>query len=60
MAQSRFLLSNGFFKTPACFSKDNVSRWTFLHVPVYMITVGDFQSDWLKCNPIKLKGQRGR
>ena len=21
-------------------------RWTFLHVPVHMITVGDFQSDW--------------
>ena len=20
-------------------------RWTFLHVPVHMITVGDFQSD---------------
>ena len=35
--------------------------WTFLHVPAHMITVGDFQSDWRKCNPIKkLKGQRGR
>ena len=30
-----------------------MSRWTFLHVPVHMITVGDFQSDWRKCNPIK-------
>ena len=30
MAQSRFLLSNEFFKTPGCFSKDNVSRWTFV------------------------------
>ena len=30
MTQSRFLLSNEFFKTPGCFSKDNVSRWTFL------------------------------
>ena len=31
--------------------------WTFLHVPADMITVGDFQSDWRKCNPIKkLKG----
>ena len=27
--------------------------WTFLHVPAHMITVGDFQSDWRKCNPIK-------
>ena len=36
-------------------------RITFLHVPAAMITVGDFQSDWRKCNPIrKLKGQRGR
>ena len=35
--------------------------WTFLHVPADMITVGDFQSDGRKCNPIKkLKGQRGR
>ena len=35
--------------------------WTFLHVPAHMITVGDFQSGWRKCNPIKkLKGQRGR
>ena len=33
--------------------KDNVSRWTFLHVPVHMITFGDFQFDWRKCNPIK-------
>ena len=41
--------------------KDNVSLWSFLHVPVQMITVGDFQSDLRKCNPIKkLKGQRGR
>ena len=30
MTQSRFLLSNEFFKTPGCVSKDNVSRWTFL------------------------------
>ena len=27
------------------------------HVPAHMITVGDFQSDWRKCNPIK-KAQR--
>ena len=41
--------------------KDNVGLWTFLHVPAHMITVGDFQSDWRKCNPIKKrKGQRGR
>ena len=34
--------------------------WTILHVPANMITVGDFQSDWRKCNPIKkVKGQRG-
>ena len=26
---------------------------TFLHVPAHMITVGDFQSDWRKCNPTK-------
>ena len=44
-----------------CFSKDIVGLWTSLHVPAHMITVGDFQSDWCKCNPIKkLKGQRGR
>ena len=30
-----------------------MSLWTFLHVPADMITVGDFQSDWRKCNPIK-------
>ena len=35
--------------------------WTLLHVPDHVITVGDFQSDWRKCNPIKKrKGQRGR
>ena len=35
--------------------------WTFPNVPAHMITVGDFQSDWRKCNPIKKrKGQRGR
>ena len=27
--------------------------WTLLHVPAHTITVGDFQSDWRKCNPIK-------
>ena len=27
--------------------------WTFLRKPADMITVGDFQSDWRKCNPIK-------
>ena len=27
------------------------------HVPAHMITAGDFQSDWRKCNPIK-KAQR--
>ena len=44
-----------------CLSKDNVVLWTFLHVPAHMITVGDFQSDWRKCHPIKkLKGQRGQ
>ena len=35
------------------FSKDNVGLWTFLHVPAHINTVGDFQSDWRKCNPIK-------
>ena len=28
--------------------KNNVSRWTFLHVSVHMITFGDFQFDWRK------------
>ena len=52
--------SNEFY-TRTCLSKDNVGLRTFLHVPAHMITVGDFQSDWRKCNPIKkLKGQRGR
>jgi len=38
-----------------------VGLWTLLHVPAHMITVGDFQSDWRKCSPIKRrKGQRGR
>ena len=38
-----------------------MSLSTFLHVPADMITVGDFQSDWRKCNPIKkLKGQQGQ
>ena len=35
------------------FSKDNVGLWTFLHVPAHINTVGDFQTDWRKCNPIK-------
>ena len=33
--------------------KDNVSHWTFLHVPVHMIAVGNFQFDWRKYNPRK-------
>ena len=27
--------------------------WTLLHVPTHMITIGDFQSVWRKCNLIK-------
>ena len=33
---------------------------TFLHVPADMITVGDFQSDWRKCNPIKKVNRDGK
>ena len=50
----------GVVLTPANTSVIENPFLTFLHVLIHMITVGEFQSDWSKCNPIKkLKGQRG-
>ena len=56
-----FLFCSRVFISRSYENRSNVGLWTFLHVSAHMITVGDFQSDWRKCNPIKkLKGQRGR
>ena len=56
-----FLFCSRVFISRSYENRSNVGLWTFLHVSAHMITVGDFQSDWRKCNPIKKrKGQRGR